>query len=376
MRNKRKKNIFFIQPAHAHYRNQLFDILSKQHDIHFVYERSNTNTYPGEITPGEWSHTFLDRTFGNYRLGLIYFLIKHQPDVIISSGFNSYRSTVSFTYATLFKKRFILWVEEWRKPASSSFTVKSLLRYFEYLIGRKLVRRSHALVVGGTASRQYVLSLGAHDSDIYVGLQTANDMKPLQSLKSLKKKHCKRKYTFLYLSRIIPYKGLDILIKAFSLLRRKRTNVYLLIGGDGTFRHYCEELAKSLQIPDISFVGPVNPHSVVDLYEKADVFVLPSYFWQNLYEAWGLVINEAMSMALPVITTKAVGAAYDLVIDGYNGFIVRDNEVTDLYETMERIIGMDLVQMGLNSRLLFEKKNDFAKMANSFTSAIEHAILK
>jgi len=201
-------------------------------------------------------------------------------------------------------------------------------------------------------------------------------MRPLQSIKSLKMKHCKSKYTFLYLSRIIPLKGLDILIKAFSLLRRKRTDVCLLIGGDGPFRHYCEELARSLQIPDISFLGPVNPHSVVDLYEKANVFVLPSYFWQNRYESWGLVINEAISMSLPVITTKAVGAAYDLVIDGYNGFIVRDNDVTDLYEAMERIIDMDLVQMGLNSRCLFEEKNDFAKMANGFTSAIEHAILK
>jgi glycosyltransferase involved in cell wall biosynthesis len=201
-------------------------------------------------------------------------------------------------------------------------------------------------------------------------------MRPFQSIKSPKMKHGKSKYTFLYLSRIIPRKGLDILIKAFSLLRRKRTDVCLLIGGDGPFRHYCEELAKSLKIPDISFVGPINHHSVVDLYEKADVLVLPSYFYKNQYEPWGLVINEAMSMALPVITTKAVGAAYDLVIDGYNGFIVRENDVTHLSKAMEKIIAMDLIQMGTNARSVFDTKNDFAQMAKAFTSAIEHTILK
>jgi glycosyltransferase involved in cell wall biosynthesis len=93
----------------------------------------------------------------------------------------------------------------------------------------------------------------------------------------------------------------------------------------------------------------------------------------NRYENWGLVINEAMSMSLPIITTTAVGAAYDLVVDGHNGFIVKDNHIVDLYKAMERILRLDLVQMGINSRTLFDQKNDFSQMANAFTSAIELA---
>ena len=119
----------------------------------------------------------------------------------------------------------------------------------------------------------------------------------------------------MYMSRIIPRKGLDVLIKAFSLLRRKRSDVSLLIGGDGPFRQYCEKLLKSMKIPDVSFAGSITPQSVIDIYQQADVFVLPSYLKGNQYEAWGLVINEAMSMSLPIITTTAVGAAYDLVVD-------------------------------------------------------------
>ena len=106
-----KKDIFFIQPGYAHYRDQLFSILSKRHDVHFLYERS-FNVYPGEITPGEISHIFLDRGFGNRWLGLIYYLMKHQPSIVISSVSSSFRSIVSFVYAELFKNRFILWIEE------------------------------------------------------------------------------------------------------------------------------------------------------------------------------------------------------------------------------------------------------------------------
>ena len=115
-------------------------------------------------------------------------------------------------------------------------------------------------------------------------------------------------------------------------------------------------LATSLKIPDVLFAGPTNPNYVADLYRQADVFVLPSYYFMEMkYEAWGLVINEAISMGLPIITTTAVGAAFDLVIDGHNGFVVRDNDIIELNKAMEKIISLDLSEMGMNSRAIFEK---------------------
>ena len=221
-----------------------------------------------------------------------------------------------------------------------------------------------------------LLHIRKNKSDIFIANQSTDDLKLQQDIKCQKMAFRTKKYTLLYMSRIIPRKGLDILIKAFSLLKKKRDDVCLLIGGDGPFRQYCHNLLKSLDIRDVSFLGPISPNSAVNLYQQADVFVLPSRFWENMEEPWGLVINEAMSLGLPVITTTAVGAAYDLVIDGYNGFIVKDNDVIDLYKAMDRIISLDLSQMGINSRLLFEQKNDYVRMADGFSSAIEHIISK
>jgi glycosyltransferase involved in cell wall biosynthesis len=244
------------------------------------------------------------------------------------------------------------------------------------LVGVKIICCARSLVVGGSAAKNYALSLGKNERHVFTAINCANDLKLNQDFNDKKKTYRPGKYTFLYLSRIIPRKGLDILLKAFSLLRGERSDVFLLIAGDGPFRIFCENLTKSLQIPDVSFIGPVNQNSVIDYYQQADVFVLPSYYHEGLEEPWGLVINEAMSMNLPVITTTAVGAAYDIVIDDYNGFIAHENDVKSLYRVLDKILGMDLNRMGLNSRILFEKKNNFVHMANGFTSAIKHAKLK
>ena len=370
------QKIIFIQPGYAHYRNQLFSILSKKHNILFIFERS-TNVYPGEIKLDAFSYAFLDKglPLGSFRL--IRHLLIHRPSVVISSVSSSNRSFISFLYSILFRKRLILWILEWRKLSHSPHTLKRFLKGIKALIGTKLIQNAHSLVVGGSASKQYALSLGKDENDIFMAMQCSDDLRSQSDMKIEKIKQENSKYTFLYMSRIIPYKGLDILIKAFSLLRSKRDDVFLLIGGDGPFRKHCQQLAKSLEIFDISFLGPISPNSVVNLYAQADVFVLPSYYYKKIkHEAWGLVINEAMSMSLPIITTTAVGASFDLVVDGYNGFIVKDNDIVDLYKSMEKIINLDLVQMGKNSRFIFEEKNDFVKMANGFTSAIEHALSK
>ena len=81
-----------------------------------------------------------------------------------------------------------------------------------------------------------------------------------------------------------------------------------------------------------------------------------------------------MSMHLPIITTNAVGAAYDLVINGYNGFVVQQNDVIALYKAMKKILELDLSELGNNSRKLFEEKNNFKEMANGFSQAINYVI--
>jgi glycosyltransferase involved in cell wall biosynthesis len=61
-----------------------------------------------------------------------------------------------------------------------------------------------------------------------------------------------------------------------------------------------------------------------------------------------------------------------MINEGYNGFVVQENNIEELHQAMKKILECDLIQMGINSRNIFEEKNNYAKMANGFTDAVAY----
>ena len=107
----------------------------------------------------------------------------------------------------------------------------------------------------------------------------------------------------LFLSRINWKKGLDRLIQAWQLI----PHLPLVIAGndDEGYQPRLEELARTLGIADrVLFIGAVSDEHKWALYERAQLFVLPSYS-----ENFGNVVAEAMAMACPVVLTPEVGIA-------------------------------------------------------------------
>jgi glycosyltransferase involved in cell wall biosynthesis len=123
--------------------------------------------------------------------------------------------------------------------------------------------------------------------------------------------------SFMACGDLIHRKGIDVLIKAFRLASESVPRIKLTIVGDGSER---ETLAESIQDQWrelITFSGAVSFSERVTAFAEADVFIHPSR-----HDGWGVVIQEAMAAGLPVIATRETGAAYDLVEDGKNGFLV------------------------------------------------------
>lgn len=365
--------IIFLQPGYAHYREKLFNLLAAKYKIKYIYERP-FNVYPGEIKTSNLNCVFLPSGKVKKWLDLLRILVTDNPDIIITSISSSFRTILSYFYCKIYNKKFILWILEWKQPIYKGFNVKSLLGRLRNQLSKKILLDSNALIVGGAAAYNYAISIGKNEDDIFYAFQCADDLLAGEVAIVEKIKNDDKKITFLYLSRIIEWKGLDVLLNAFSKLERDNVNVALIVGGDGKFKPYCVELSKKLAIKNIEFRGAILPDNLLNIYKEADVFVLPSYFLGNYYEAWGLVINEAMGASLPVITTTAVGAAYDLIEDGRNGYIVKENDIEELYKAMSRILNADLKYMGRISRNIFDAKNDFIKMAEGFGDAINYSI--
>ncbi len=106
----------------------------------------------------------------------------------------------------------------------------------------------------------------------------------------------------LFLSRLHEKKGLDLLIDAFGIIRDSGSPARLLIAGVGT-PDYEAELRKQVherRLEDrIFFVGMVRGDTKLSLYQRADLFVLPTR-----QENFGLVLVESLACATPVVTTR------------------------------------------------------------------------
>jgi glycosyltransferase involved in cell wall biosynthesis len=126
----------------------------------------------------------------------------------------------------------------------------------------------------------------------------------------------------LFAGKLIEKKQPLLLIEAFARVRAQQLCT-LLIAGDGPLRDEAEALVAHLGVPDVRFAGFLNQSELPSAYAAADVFVLPS----QLHETWGLVVNEAMNFALPVVVSDKVGCGADLVRSGENGFAVAHDDV-------------------------------------------------
>ena len=124
----------------------------------------------------------------------------------------------------------------------------------------------------------------------------------------------------LFVGRIEPLKGVDILINAAALLESDVDCSVLIVGGDESSRSQVarlRELARTRGIEHrVAFVGAVDHDRLPLYYSAADVCVVPSH-----YESFGLVAVEAMASGVPVVASR-VGGLAGTVKDGETGYLV------------------------------------------------------
>jgi D-inositol-3-phosphate glycosyltransferase len=124
----------------------------------------------------------------------------------------------------------------------------------------------------------------------------------------------------LFVGRIEPLKGVDILINAASLLESDVECTVLVVGGDEASQSEVAELqdlARDRGIEHrVAFVGAVDHETLPLYYNAADVCVVPSH-----YESFGLVAVEAMASGVPVVASR-VGGLTGTIKDGETGYLV------------------------------------------------------
>lgn len=106
--------------------------------------------------------------------------------------------------------------------------------------------------------------------------------------------------TVLFLSRLHPKKGAEILIDAVGLLRQRGATCHLVLAGPGDPAYVATLRARAAErVPDTVFLGMVSGAEKLSLYSMADILALPTS-----QENFGLVIAEALASGTPVVTTR------------------------------------------------------------------------
>ena len=154
-------------------------------------------------------------------------------------------------------------------------------------------------------------------------------------------------------------------IEALTLLPKdKRQKYHLLVVGAGPDLINCQELVQTHGLEKlVSFVGAVPNSEVYKYLAASDVFILLS---EN--EGLPISIIEAMRAGLAVISTNVSGIPE--LVSNNNGLLIK-SEAIKLAEILQQDPPFDWVQMGFNSRTLFEEKFTFERMRKNYVDMIK-----
>lgn len=142
----------------------------------------------------------------------------------------------------------------------------------------------------------------------------------------------------LFLSNLIPSKGVYVLLDACKVLKERGLQFVCDFVGGETKEISCatfEAAVRERGLEDVvRYHGPRYGEEKQTFFRNADVFVFPTFYYN---ECFPLVLLEAMQWRLPVVSSDE-GGIPDIVMDGENGFVCRRNDALSLADALEHLI--------------------------------------
>lgn len=347
------------------YRGTFFDTLASNPDLEVMIfagsPRAGENLgkkaelYTAGYYPARNIHLFSNRFYLCLQSNWKAWLQSYDPEILILEANPRY----------LHLPAAIRWMHQRRRPIigwglgapeSKNHLIagrkRAWLRQFDVLIAYSQAGREQYAALGFPADRIVVAPNAATPRLEKVPLQR----EPVTEPSSL---------NVLFVGRLQERKNVDLLIRACAALP-EAIQPGLIIVGDGEARQSLEKLAAEVY-PRTRFTGALYGDSLVDEYNRSDLFVLPG--------TGGLAVQQAMAHALPVIVAEADGTQQDLVRQD-NGWMVTPGDLNHMQQVLQQALRdpIALRQMGEESFRIVQQDVNIEVMSNRFKDAIALAL--
>lgn len=331
----KKKKILFLVNTPSPYRIKFFNELGKLCDLTVLFEqrssiRRDSTWYSKNYTGFKAvflkgvkikKDTILSIDVSNY-------LKKNKYDIFIVGGYSTPTGMLAIELLNFRKIPFILNVDGGIIKKDSNY---------KYKIKKRYISSATYWLSTGEYTSKYLMHYGAQKERIFnypfTSVYEKDILNDLVSYEEKEKMKSELKISgskmILAIGRFIYSKGFDVLLKASENLP-KEYEVYI-IGGQPTDEYL--NLIKKYKLDNVHFINFKSEKDLKKYYMASDLFVLPTRG-----DVWGLVINEAMAMGLPIITTDQCIAGLELIENNKNGFIVPVEDESILNNKIKTIL--------------------------------------
>lgn len=333
--------VLFLTNLPTPYRVDFFNKLGNACDLTVLYERKDAKNRNNDWLQND-AQSFNDVYLSGTKVGndsaisfsVLKWLRDKSYDLIIVGGYSTPTGMLAIEYLNFAKKKYILNCDGGFKKNDN---------FLKFSIKKHFISKASAWLSTSTCTNEYLSYYGADDDRIFkYPFTSINETDILNNIITKTEKDrikdklgIKESKMILTVGQFIHRKGFDILINSSKEISE---DIAIYIIGDEPTEEYLE-LVKNLGLKNVYFLGFKTKDELKQYYMAADLFVLPTR-----EDIWGLVINEAMSYGLPVITTDRCGAGVELIEDNISGFIVPVENKIILNEKITQILSDDVLQ--------------------------------
>lgn len=302
----------------------------------------------------------------NYNKNLNHWLDKNilKYDLIIIHGIWQYHSITTRKYCLKYKIPYFIFTHGMLDPwFNKKYPIKAIKKNIYWKLFENKVLKDAKAVLFTTEQEMKLASKSfkpfkCNPKVINYGIAKPKLTKKQKILFLSKFPYLKNKKILLYLGRIHEKKGVDLLIKAFSLVK---PDYYLVIAGPkDKYTKKMQKLAIKLSIKNIIFTGMLKNDLKWGAFQSSNAFILPSH-----QENFGIAVVEALACGVPVLITNKVNI-WGKIKKENAGIIENDN----LNGTIKLLNSIDKLNKN-NTIKCFEKHFKIKKTVESLLKVIK-----